>query len=159
MGETPFSSSDPGKHPPPRYLLCQLQHDVLRNVKAEIVKRFLTALRAGMVVSGMKPNNVAPSNAAHRIFAGQRALSTLHNADHILLMKVPGKRLHDALEAIGFYPQYRVVYRSSLSVTHTAAPPLSLRYCNAVRRRMSCKISSNFVGKTGCKWVERRLSG
>ena len=92
-----------------RHFLCQIKHDLLADIEPPIIQRAAVRLHTGMVLSRMEQDHHPPSDPVLPVPAGQAALPALHKADHIVLMKMIGKGLHDPFKTIGFHPQRLVI--------------------------------------------------
>ena len=98
-----------GQFPLAGDFLRQIQHDLLGDVEAPIIQRTAVILNTGVVVPWVKQENITLCDGVLLIFAGQDTLSVLHEANHIVFVKMVRKRLHDALETVSLNVQLVIV--------------------------------------------------
>ena len=128
-------------------LVRQRAHDALRDREAAVVERFAAALLAGVAVAGVEKQQVARTQGEFLTAAGKATLTALDKAEDVMLVKVGGEGLHDALEAVGLKVQFVVIDRAAALVLHAHPSLAGLLYHRG--GKMACTISSFFVEKKG----------
>ena len=93
-----------------------------------------------MTVAGIEKQQIARAQGEFLAAAGKAALAALDKAEDVMLVKVGGKGLYDALEAVGLEMQLVIIDRAAALVFY-AHPSLAglLYHCGG---EMACTISS-----------------
>ena len=86
----------------PSHFFDQIQHTLSGNIKRTIIQSSIITLYTGMIISGIKKNNISSLKGVFFILTGQTAFSIFHRSVHIILMEMILERLHDPLKTICF---------------------------------------------------------
>ena len=77
--------------------------------RAQITDRLFSCLRTAVIVARIEDDDIALSQIIFPVFTGQIPFPALHKPDHIMIMKMIGKRLYNTLQQIRFYPQLFII--------------------------------------------------
>ena len=110
-----------------------------------------------MTVAGIEKQQIARAQGEFLAAAGKAALAALDKAEDVMLVKVGGKGLYDALEAVGLEMQLVIIDRAAALVFY-AHPSLAglLYHCGG---EMACTISSFLQRKNEVQTEQFRPMG